>query len=154
MSFDIGVSDNERNELPCCIGNDGCVLENERSTYSYFPPPLNSSPIPDRSQRPSFLSSIKEVFTDGFGSDHSEIPVKMNRSMMINGLNVTTVTPAVVSKMSVESANSFLNQLFIEGYLFKKGFRRLRLWKKRYFVLRSNILVYYDVILWIQRFIL
>lgn len=147
MSFDVGVSDNERNELPCCIGNDGCVLENERSTYSYFSPPLNTSPIPDRSQRPSFLSSLKDVFTDKNGSDHYEIPAKMNRSIMIDDLNVTTVTPAVVSRMSFDSANKFLNQLFIEGYLFKKGFRRLRLWKKRYFVLRSNILVYYDVIL-------
>lgn len=145
MSFDIGLSDNERIENPYCIGNDGCILENERSTYSYFSPPLNGSPIPDRSVKASFLSTIKEVFADSFGSDHNEIPIKMNRSMVINGLNVTTVTPAVVTKMSVENANSFLNQLFIDGYLFKKGFRRLRLWKKRYFVLRSNVLVYYDV---------
>ena len=37
MSFDIGVSENNTNNPPVIIGNDGSVIDNERLSYPELP---------------------------------------------------------------------------------------------------------------------
>ena len=47
--------------------------------------------------------------------------------------------------MDYDTASDYLQQIHLEGSLMKKGFRGLKLWKCRFFVLDKNVLVYYNV---------
>ena len=47
--------------------------------------------------------------------------------------------------MSLKAAKALLEKIHLEGYLMKKGFRGLRMWKRRFVVLDGNTFMYYDV---------
>ena len=64
----------------------------------------------------------------------------------VNGYKISTVTQSDIGGMSVEFAEDFLKQIHLEGRLLKKGFRGLHLWKRRYFVLNGNEMIYFDVL--------
>lgn len=145
MSFDIGVNENTFNDSFPVVANDGSVMENERCSYSYFSVPPGSSPRVEKDQRGSFLSAVRQAFNSNFLGDHGESTSRMTRNPIINGLMVSTISMSDISCMCEKAASDFLNQMHIEGYLLKKGFRGLRLWKRRYFILQGSVLLYYDV---------
>lgn len=69
----------------------------------------------------------------------------MQKSLVVDGMNIATMTQVDIDRMSTTYASEFLLKIHLEGYLMKKGFRGLRMWKRRYFVLNGNELVYFDV---------
>lgn len=146
MSFDIGVNENTWNDSFTCVANDGSVMDNERCSYSYYSLPPGGSPRVEKEQRGSFLSAIRHALNNNSLGDHNESTSRMTRNPIINGLMVSTLTVSDISCMCEETASDFLNQMHIEGYLLKKGFRGLRLWKRRYFILQGSVLLYYDVL--------
>ena len=68
-----------------------------------------------------------------------------DRVIICNGRNIMALTYDDVMGMTRSEAHETLFQLRVEGYLMKKGFKRLRMWKNRFFVLSGMILNYYEV---------
>jgi len=126
------------------VGNDGSIITEERNTYPYMLQP-SVSVTPLKSNKGNILSSIRSVFDNTYWSNEDGITSIVDRSALIDGYHIQFLTADEISQMSLSTAESILRQIKICGYLLKKGFRRLRLWRKRYFVLQGNVLVYYDV---------
>ena len=79
-------------------------------------------------------------------SDFSFPETLKDRSIFCNGYNILTLTRDEVMAMTISQARETLYQLRVEGNLVKKGFRRLKLWRLRYFVLSGKMLNYYEVL--------
>lgn len=71
--------------------------------------------------------------------------VQHDRTIMCNGHDILSLTYESVKNMSLSDAHETLFQLRVEGNLMKKGFKRLKLWKLRYFVLSGRMLTYWEV---------
>lgn len=56
-----------------------------------------------------------------------------SRSIICNGHNILALSREDIVNMSLSDAHETLFQLRVEGNLMKKGFKRLRMWKLRYF---------------------
>ena len=133
----------ESNDSICY--NDGSTEPVKKPALSYGT--LGSSPVmsPIRSPRHSFLDTIREVISDDFRFDPSSDSCEMQKSLFVDGMNIVTMTQVDIDRMSSTYASEFLLKIHLEGYLMKKGFRGLRMWKRRFFVLNGNELVYFDV---------
>ena len=68
-----------------------------------------------------------------------------SRSIICNGHNILALSREDIVNMSLSDAHETLFQLRAEGNLMKKGFKRLRMWKLRYFILSGKILSYWEV---------
>ena len=68
-----------------------------------------------------------------------------SRSIVCNGHNILALSREDIVNMSLSDAHETLFQLRVEGNLMKKGFKRLRMWKLRYFILSGKILSYWEV---------
>ncbi|KAK8814073.1 hypothetical protein WA538_000424 [Blastocystis sp. DL] len=68
-----------------------------------------------------------------------------SRSIICNGHNILALSREDIVNMSLSDAHETLFQLRVEGNLMKKGFKRLRMWKLRYFILSGKILSYWEV---------
>ena len=64
---------------------------------------------------------------------------------MSNGHNILSLTRESIMNMSLSDAHETLFQLRVEGNIMKKRFKRLRLWKLRFFILSGKILTYWEV---------
>ena len=149
MSYDGTLNDTVwENDGSACF-NDGsrdCRDRPAHSCNSILQAPL---PSMSRSSKPSFLSSLREVVSEDYRFEKCPECVTLVKGDCINGYKISTVTQSDIESMSVEFAEDFLKQIHLEGRLMKKGFRGLHLWKRRYFVLNGNEMIYFDVVLWI-----
>ena len=141
-----GENSKEWNDLSQTLGNDGFPLEQERNTY-----PFNFSPAPGNSVLPispklSFLHVIRGAVTDDFHFQETPEYHTLGNKVVIDGFDLATLSSTEIDKMTPEFACSFLNKIHLEGNLMKKGFRNLRLWKRRFFILNGNELLYYSVL--------
>lgn len=68
-----------------------------------------------------------------------------SRSIICNGHNILALSREDIVNMTLSDAHETLFQLRVEGNLMKKGFKRLRMWKLRYFILSGKILSYWEV---------
>ena len=134
------------------LENDNSICYNDGSTEPVKKPALSygtmgSSPVmsPIRSPRHSFLDTIREVISEDFRSDPSSKGCEVQKSLFVDGMNIVTLTQEDIDRMSTTYASEFLLKIHLEGCLMKKGFRGLRMWKRRFFVLNGNELVYFDV---------
>lgn len=71
--------------------------------------------------------------------------VSCDKAIMSNGHNILSLTRESIMNMSLSDAHETLFQLRVEGNIMKKGFKRLRLWKLRFFILSGKILTYWEV---------
>ena len=117
----------------------------ERKTFSYNPSTKVFSPKGSRPSRPSVFSIFRGSLGEVYALDRIADYVQQENDLCINGKNIATLTPETISKMDFDTASDYLQQIHLEGNLMKKGFRGLKLWKCRFFVLDRNVLVYYNV---------
>lgn len=68
-----------------------------------------------------------------------------NQKIMSNGHDILSLDYDSVMNMSLSDAHETLFQLRVEGNLMKKGFKRLKLWKLRFFMLSGKMLTYWEV---------
>lgn len=68
-----------------------------------------------------------------------------SRPIICNGHDILSLSREDVLSMSLSDAHETLFQLRVEGNMMKKGFKRLRMWKMRYFILSGMILSYWEV---------
>ena len=144
MSYDIELNDNESEQPTSPLGNDGCSLT-ERNTYSYTCPTKFSSPKGSRPSRPSILSVFRGSLGEAYAFDCIVDRYQTDQELIITGVNLLTLSSRTISAMSDVAAADFLRQIRLEGSLMKRGFRGLKLWRQRFFVLEGNVLVYFDV---------
>ena len=78
-------------------------------------------------------------------SDGNIVLAHQSRSIICNGHNILSLSREDIVNMSLSDAHETLFQLRVEGNLMKKGFKRLRMWKLRYFILSGKILSYWEV---------
>lgn len=70
---------------------------------------------------------------------------KQVKSIICNSHDILALSRDDVMNMSLSDAHETLFQLRVEGYMMKKGFKRLRMWKNRFFILSGKILSYWEV---------
>ena len=144
MSFEIQFND----QSPCSYDNswmnDGLGI-NSREARSCESLPVVQGVSNGKTLKQSLLSTLRGVVTDEFHFDNSPEFQSLQRPLIVDGFNVTTLTAKDVKNMSLRAAKSLLEKIHLEGYLLKKGFRGLRMWKRRFVVLDGNTLTYYDV---------
>lgn len=128
------------------IGNDGCPVEMDHSPKS--PQSAKDAPTSPggRSKSKSLVASIKGAFTSEFHFESTPEYANSLKKMIIDGKDILSLTPDDINKMSLEKAKHLLSQLHIEGNLRKKGFRGFQMWKRRYFQVVGNSLMYFEVI--------
>lgn len=78
-------------------------------------------------------------------SDGNIAITHQNRSIICNGHNILALSREDIINMTLSDAHETLFQLRVEGNLMKKGFKRLRMWKLRYFILSGKIFSYWEV---------
>ena len=144
MSFDIELNDNELYHPSSPLGNDGSSMS-ERKTFSYNPSTKVFSPKGSRPSKPTVFSIFRGSLGEVYALDRIADYVQQENDLYINGKNIVTLSPETISKMDYDTASDYLQQIHLEGSLMKKGFRGLKLWKCRFFVLDKNVLVYYNV---------
>ena len=71
-------------------------------------------------------------------------PVNQSRSIICNGHDILSLSREDVMSMSRSDAHETLFQLRVEGNMMKKGFKRLRMWKMRFFILSGMNLSYWE----------
>ena len=82
--------------------------------------------------------SITDMHSRNIGSeDHLGIQ-QQNRTIMCNGHNILALSREDIMSMSLSDAHETLFQLRVEGNMMKKGFKRLRMWKMRFFILSGK----------------
>ena len=103
----------------------------------------NTISITDMHSRPG----IAGIFGDGrnLGSEGHLGIQQQNRTIMCNGHNILALSREDIMSMSLSDAHETLFQLRVEGNMMKKGFKRLRMWKMRFFILSGKILSYWEV---------
>lgn len=144
MSFDIELNDNELYHPSTPLGNDGSYT-NERKTFSYNASTKVFSPKGSRQSKPTVFSIFRNSLGEVYALDRIADYVQQENDLFINGKNIVTLTPETINKMDYDTASDCLQQIHLEGSLMKRGFRGLKLWKCRFFVLDKNVLVYYNV---------
>ena len=77
--------------------------------------------------------------------DNTFNTVSCDKAIMCNGHNILSLTRESIMNMSLSDAHETLFQLRVEGNIMKKGFKRLKLWKLRFFILSGKILTYWEV---------
>ena len=70
---------------------------------------------------------------------------KFDKQIMSNGHDILSLDYDSIMSMSLSDAHETLFQLRVEGNLMKKGFKRLKLWKLRFFMLSGKNLTYWEV---------
>lgn len=135
-------------------------------------PDLDDMTVEDPQSKDSWLSAFNKVVRDSnfssntvsLGEFHSKpgldsvfrtqssgrndatyISAKLGKSIMCNNHDILSLSRDDVMAMSLSDAHETLFQLRVEGYMMKKGFKRLRLWKNRFFILSGKILSYWEV---------
>ena len=144
MSFEIQFND----QSPCPYDNsnmnDGMGM-NSREAHSCELLPTVQVISNGKTSKPSFLSTLRGVVTDEFRFENSPEYQSLQHPLIVDSFNLTTLTAKDVKNMSLKTAKALLEKIHLEGYLMKKGFRGLRMWKRRFVVLDGNTLLYYDV---------
>ena len=93
--------------------------------------------------------SLDGIFDNGATETSQTTSVtksKFNRQIMSNGHDLLSLDYDSVMGMSLSDAHETLFQLRVEGNLMKKGFKRLKLWKLRFFMLSGKNLTYWEVV--------
>ena len=131
------------------LGNDGSPVILENGSLS--PLSLKDSPLSPggRLKNKSIIRSIKGAFADDFCFESSPECANSQKRMIINGNDILSLTSKEVDDLSKEETKLYLSQLKIEGNLRKKGFRGFQMWKRRYFQIVGNSLMYYDVLVYV-----
>ena len=124
--------------------NDGLGI-NSREARSCESLPIVQGGSNGKTPKQSFLSTLRGVVTDEFHFENSPEFQSLQRPFIVDGFNITTLTAKDVKNMSLKAAKALLEKIHLEGYLMKKGFRGLRMWKRRFVILDGNTLMYYDV---------
>lgn len=145
MSYEATLNDDIwENDGSACF-NDGSISCRERPAHSCNSILQTPAPPASRNQKHSFFTALKEAVSDDFRFEKSRECSALTKNVIVNGFKISAVTQSDIGSMSVEFADDFLKQIHLEGNLMKKGFRGLHLWKRRYFVLNGNEMLYYDV---------
>ena len=125
-------------------------------------PDLDDLMEEDSQSKDSWLSAFNKVVRDGnvpsntvsLGEYHSKPGLDSVFGTQSSGRNDATYITANTGRsimcnnhdiLSLSDAHETLFQLRVEGYMMKKGFKRLRLWKNRFFILSGKILSYWEV---------
>ena len=127
------------------IGNDGCPVIVGSSPLSPKSNKESSLHSTGRSKNKSFVTSIKDVFSDDFHFEQTPEYANSYKRLVIDGIDVSSFSSKDIEAMSQEQAKSLLSQMRLEGHLRKKGFRGFKTWKRRYFRVFGNSLMYYEV---------
>lgn len=100
--------------------------------------------LADVSQKPN----VESIFSNRslVSGDIVYNPVNQSRSIICNGHDILSLSREDVMNMSRSDAHETLFQLRVEGNMMKKGFKRLRMWKMRYFILSGMNLSYWEVL--------
>lgn len=103
----------------------------------------NTVSITDMHSRPG----IAGIFGEGRNlSSEGHLRIQQqNKTIMCNGHNILALSREDIMSMSLSDAHETLFQLRVEGNMMKKGFKRLRMWKMRFFILSGKILSYWEV---------
>ena len=103
----------------------------------------NTVSITDMHSRPGLAG----IFGEGrnIGSEDYLGIQQQNRTIMCNGHNILALSREDIMSMSLSDAHETLFQLRVEGNMMKKGFKRLRMRKMRFFILSGKILSYWEV---------
>lgn len=101
--------------------------------------------LADVSQKPN----VENIFSNRslVSGDIVYNPVNQSRSIICNGHDILSLSREDVMNMSRSDAHETLFQLRVEGNMMKKGFKRLRMWKMRYFILSGMNLSYWEVLI-------
>ena len=99
--------------------------------------------LADVSQKPSVDSIF--VKPSVASEDIVYSPVSQSRSIICNGHDILSLSREDVMSMSRSDAHETLFQLRVEGNMMKKGFKRLRMWKMRFFILSGMNFSYWEV---------
>ena len=146
MSYDATLNDTIwENDGSACF-NDGSPDCRERPAHSCSSILQAQVTSVARSSKHSFFSALREVVSEDFRFEKSPECSTLVKRDSVNGYKISTVTQSDIGGMSVEFAEDFLKQIHLEGRLLNKGFRGLHLWKRRYFVLNGNEMIYFDVL--------
>ena len=105
--------------------------------------PSNTVSLGEYHSKPS-LDSVFGTQSSG-RNDATYITANTGRSIMCNNHDILSLSRDDVMAMALSDAHETLFQLRVEGYMMKKGFKRLRLWKNRFFILSGKILSYWEV---------
>ena len=105
--------------------------------------PSNTVSLGEYHSKPG-LDSVFGTQSSG-RNDATYITANTGRSIMCNNHDILPLSRDDVMAMSLSDAHETLFQLRVEGYMMKKGFKRLRLWKNRFFILSGKILSYWEV---------
>lgn len=130
------------------IGNDGCPVLFDHSPISPLPSRDSPATPSGKPKSKSFVASLKGAFYDEFHFESTPEYANSLKKMIIDGSDILSLTTNDVNKMSVDKAKQLLAQLHIEGNLLKKGFRGFQMWKRRYFQVMGDSMMYFDVFAW------
>ena len=147
MSVNTTSNDQEIEGEEVCIGNDGCPVILDHSPITPATPRESPSTPSGKSKSKSFVQSIKGAFYDEFHFEETPEYANSLKRMIIDGSDILSLTPTDINNMSLEKVNSLLAQLHIEGNLRKKGFRGFQMWKRRYFEVIGDTMMYFEVFL-------
>ena len=147
MSVNTTSNDQEIEGEEVCIGNDGCPVILDHSPITPATPRESPSTPSGKSKSKSFVQSIKGAFYDEFHFEETPEYANSLKRMIIDGSDILSLTPTDINNMSLEKVNSLLAQLHIEGNLRKKGFRGFQMWKRRYFEVIGDTMMYFEVLL-------
>ena len=100
--------------------------------------------LADVSQKPK----VDSIFANRSAASEDIVynPVSQSRSIICNGHDILSLSRDDVMSMSRSDAHESLIQLRVEGNMMKKGFKRLRMWKMRFFILSGMNLSYWEVL--------
>ena len=93
--------------------------------------------------------SVNSVFARAPNHSYNDLHDQphFNRKIISNGHDILSLTHDSIMNMSLSDAHETLFQLRVEGNIKKKGFKRLKLWKLRFFVLSGKMIKYFEVLI-------